>query len=75
MVQTEDPRDAPSPTSTPKPPSWSASASRTPEMRSGIQNFCPRAVLEGQGSVLTNKYAGGLPRRRYYGGCEFVGHR
>ena len=35
-------------------------------------NFAPRAVLEAQGSVLTNKYAEGYPGRRYYGGCEFV---
>ena len=36
------------------------------------ENFVPRAVLQGQGSVLTNKYAEGYPGRRYYGGCEFV---
>ncbi|HEX4057389.1 MAG TPA: serine hydroxymethyltransferase [Galbitalea sp.] len=36
------------------------------------ENFVPRAVLESQGSVLTNKYAEGYPGRRYYGGCEFV---
>jgi glycine hydroxymethyltransferase len=36
------------------------------------ENFAPRAVLEAQGSVLTNKYAEGYPGRRYYGGCEFV---
>jgi glycine hydroxymethyltransferase len=36
------------------------------------ENFVPRAVLQAQGSVLTNKYAEGLPGRRYYGGCEFV---
>lgn len=36
------------------------------------ENFVPRAVLESQGSVLTNKYAEGYPDRRYYGGCEFV---
>jgi glycine hydroxymethyltransferase len=36
------------------------------------ENFAPRAVLECQGSVLTNKYAEGLPGRRYYGGCEWV---
>ena len=36
------------------------------------ENFVPRAVLEAQGSVLTNKYAEGYPGRRYYGGCEFV---
>ena len=36
------------------------------------ENFAPRAVLETQGSVLTNKYAEGYPGRRYYGGCEHV---
>jgi glycine hydroxymethyltransferase len=36
------------------------------------ENFAPRAVLECQGSVLTNKYAEGYPGRRYYGGCEWV---
>ena len=36
------------------------------------ENFAPRAVLECQGSVLTNKYAEGYPGRRYYGGCENV---
>ncbi|WP_261624385.1 serine hydroxymethyltransferase [Nesterenkonia marinintestina] len=36
------------------------------------ENFVPRAILEAQGSVLTNKYAEGYPGRRYYGGCEFV---
>jgi glycine hydroxymethyltransferase len=36
------------------------------------ENFAPRAVLQLQGSVLTNKYAEGLPGRRYYGGCEHV---
>jgi glycine hydroxymethyltransferase len=36
------------------------------------ENFVSEAVLEAQGSVLTNKYAEGLPGKRYYGGCEFV---
>jgi glycine hydroxymethyltransferase len=36
------------------------------------ENFAPVAVLEAQGSVLTNKYAEGYPGRRYYGGCEHV---
>lgn len=36
------------------------------------ENFVPYAVLEAQGSVLTNKYAEGYPGRRYYGGCEWV---
>src|SRR3954462_8095202 len=34
--------------------------------------FVPQAILECQGSVLTNKYAEGYPGRRYYGGCEYV---
>ncbi|EJF89951.1 serine hydroxymethyltransferase [Bartonella melophagi] len=36
------------------------------------ENIVSRAVLEAQGSVLTNKYAEGYPRKRYYGGCHFV---
>jgi glycine hydroxymethyltransferase len=36
------------------------------------ENFAPAAVLQAQGSVLTNKYAEGYPGRRYYGGCEYV---
>jgi glycine hydroxymethyltransferase len=36
------------------------------------ENYVSRAVLEAQGSVLTNKYAEGYPGKRYYGGCEFV---
>ena len=36
------------------------------------ENFVSRAVLQSQGSVLTNKYAEGYPGKRYYGGCEFV---
>ena len=36
------------------------------------ENFVSEAVMEAQGSVLTNKYAEGYPNRRYYGGCEFV---
>ncbi len=36
------------------------------------ENFAPQAVMEAQGSVLTNKYAEGYPGRRYYGGCEHV---
>jgi glycine hydroxymethyltransferase len=44
---------------------------RTLEMIAS-ENFVPVSVLECQGSVLTNKYAEGLPGRRYYGGCEHV---
>ena len=36
------------------------------------ENYCSPAVMEAMGSPLTNKYAEGLPRRRYYGGCEYV---
>jgi glycine hydroxymethyltransferase len=36
------------------------------------ENITSRAVLEAQGSVLTNKYAEGYPGKRYYGGCEYV---
>ena len=35
------------------------------------ENFTSAAVLAAQGSVLTNKYAEGLPGKRYYGGCEY----
>src|SRR5579864_6325262 len=36
------------------------------------ENYVSKAVLEAQGSVLTNKYAEGYPGKRYYGGCEYV---
>ena len=36
------------------------------------ENFTSNAVMEAQGSVLTNKYAEGLPGKRYYGGCEYI---
>src|SRR5204863_1111718 len=36
------------------------------------ENFVSLAVMEAQGSVLTNKYAEGYPKKRWYGGCEFV---
>jgi glycine hydroxymethyltransferase len=44
---------------------------RTLEMIAS-ENFVPQSVLDCQGSVLTNKYAEGLPGKRYYGGCEWV---
>jgi glycine hydroxymethyltransferase len=44
---------------------------RTLEMIAS-ENFVPQAVLECQGSVLTNKYAEGYPGKRYYGGCEYI---
>jgi glycine hydroxymethyltransferase len=36
------------------------------------ENFAPLAVMQDQGSVLTNKYAEGYPGRRYYGGCQYI---
>ena len=36
------------------------------------ENFVSNAVLEAQGSIMTNKYAEGYPKKRYYGGCEYV---
>ena len=36
------------------------------------ENFVSEAVLEAQGSIMTNKYAEGYPGKRYYGGCEYV---
>lgn len=36
------------------------------------ENFVSEAVMEAQGSVMTNKYAEGYPGRRYYGGCDYV---
>ena len=36
------------------------------------ENFASPAVMQAQGSILTNKYAEGYPSKRYYGGCEFV---
>src|SRR4051794_9699290 len=36
------------------------------------ENYTSQAVMDAQGSVLTNKYAEGYPGKRYYGGCEFV---
>ena len=36
------------------------------------ENIVSKAILQAQGSILTNKYAEGYPHKRYYGGCEFV---
>ena len=36
------------------------------------ENIVSKAVMQAQGSVLTNKYAEGYPGKRYYGGCEYV---
>lgn len=54
-----------------------AIANEARRQRNGLEliaseNYVSQAVLEAQGSILTNKYAEGLPGKRYYGGCEFV---
>ena len=36
------------------------------------ENYASPAVMQAQGSILTNKYAEGYPQRRYYGGCQFI---
>ena len=59
------------------PELWQALRDELRRQQDGIEliaseNIVSRAVLEAQGSVLTNKYAEGYPGRRYYGGCEFV---
>jgi len=59
------------------PELWAAIASEIDRQRSGLEmiaseNYTSPAVMQAVGSVLTNKYAEGYPRHRYYGGCEFV---
>ena len=59
------------------PDIWQAIQNERRRQQQGLEmiaseNFTSRAVMEAQGSVLTNKYAEGLPGKRYYGGCEFV---
>ncbi len=59
------------------PDIWQAIENEARRQQDGLEmiaseNYASRAVLEAQGSVLTNKYAEGLPGKRYYGGCEFV---
>ncbi len=59
------------------PEVWQASQGERRRQQEGLEmiaseNYTSPAVLEAQGSVLTNKYAEGYPGRRYYGGCEFV---
>ena len=64
-----------SPRPIPRSPPRSAASSRRQQDQIELiasENIVSRAVLEAQGSVLTNKYAEGYPGRRYYGGCEFV---
>src|SRR5947209_1040088 len=59
------------------PEIWQAIKQEQRRQQDGLEmiaseNYTSRAVLEAQGSVLTNKYAEGYPGKRYYGGCEFV---
>jgi glycine hydroxymethyltransferase len=59
------------------PEIWAAIGREAERQRRNLEliaseNFVSEAILEAQGSVLTNKYAEGYPGRRYYGGCEFV---
>src|SRR5438477_4486524 len=59
------------------PEIWHAIQQEARRQQDGLEmiaseNYTSRAVMEAQGSVLTNKYAEGLPGKRYYGGCEFV---
>jgi glycine hydroxymethyltransferase len=59
------------------PEVWQAISGEQRRQQEGLEmiaseNYTSPAVLEAQGSVLTNKYAEGYPGRRYYGGCEFV---
>ena len=56
---------------------WQAIEGERQRQQTGLEmiaseNYTSRAVMEAQGSVLTNKYAEGLPGKRYYGGCEYV---
>ena len=59
------------------PELWAAIAGEIDRQRSGLEmiaseNYTSPAVMEAQGSKLTNKYAEGYPGKRYYGGCEYV---
>src|SRR3989442_4448817 len=59
------------------PEVWAAVAAEMERQHNGLEmiaseNYTSPAVMQAQGSVLTNKYAEGLPGKRYYGGCEFV---
>src|SRR5437867_5112375 len=59
------------------PQIWQAIANEARRQQDGLEmiaseNYTSPAVMAAQGSVLTNKYAEGLPGKRYYGGCEYV---
>jgi glycine hydroxymethyltransferase len=69
--------DRETPLSREDPEVAAAIAAEALRQRDGIEliaseNYVSDAVLEAQGSILTNKYAEGLPGRRYYGGCQYV---
>ena len=77
MTITAGPTIADAPLSTVDPELWEAMLGERDRQRWKIEliaseNYVAQAVLEAQGSWLTNKYAEGLPGKRYYGGCEFV---
>ena len=77
MTISSNPRIAWAPISEVDPELWDAMVGERERQRWKIEliaseNYAFGAVLEAQGSWLTNKYAEGLPGRRYYGGCEFV---
>ncbi|MCY7417547.1 MAG: serine hydroxymethyltransferase [Chloroflexi bacterium] len=77
MTITAGPTIADAPISTVDPELWAAMLGERDRQRWKIEliaseNYVAQAVLEAQGSWLTNKYAEGLPGKRYYGGCEFV---
>ncbi len=77
MTITAGPTIADAPLSQVDPEVWDAMIGERDRQRWKIEliaseNYVARAVLEAQGSWLTNKYAEGLPGKRYYGGCEFV---
>jgi len=77
MTITAGPTIADGPISTVDPELWAAMLGERDRQRWKIEliaseNYVAQAVLEAQGSWLTNKYAEGLPGKRYYGGCEFV---
>lgn len=61
------------------PELWSWLGHETDRQKFGLEmiaseNYASLAVMEAQGSILTNKYAEGYPGKRYYGGCEFIDH-
>lgn len=77
MTLSSPPRSAWSPLAEVDPELWAAMLGERERQRWKIEliaseNYAFSAVLEAQGSWLTNKYAEGLPGRRYYGGCEYV---